>query len=77
MELALIKQQAYTVATEIITIGALKTNDILVVGCSTSEVIGENIGTAGSAEVAANLLAGLMEACLEHDVFLAICNTCG
>ena len=32
MELALIKQQAYTVATEIITIGALKTNDILVVG---------------------------------------------
>ena len=72
MELALIKQQAYTVATEIITIGALKTNDILVVGCSTSEVIGENIGTAGSAEVAANLLAGLMEACLEHDVFLAI-----
>lgn len=39
------------------------------VGCSTSEVIGENIGTAGSAEVAANLLAGLMEACLEHDVF--------
>ncbi len=37
----------------------LKSGQLLVVGCSTSEVIGEKIGTAGSSEVAAMIFRQL------------------
>ena len=72
MELTLIRQQAYEAATEIIGKAKLLPKDILVVGCSTSEVIGANIGTAGSKEVATSLLSGLRQACFDKEVFLAI-----
>src|SRR5690625_3775265 len=38
--------------------GYSKENDIFVVGCSTSEVAGEKIGTSGSDEIAAQLFDG-------------------
>ena len=72
MELTLIRQQAYEAAIEIIGKAKLLPKDILVVGCSTSEVIGANIGTAGSKEVATSLLSGLRQACFDKEVFLAI-----
>ena len=40
--------------------------DILVVGCSTSEVLGEKIGTAGSLETANEIFSALKEKCCEH-----------
>lgn len=39
------KKQAYNAAKEIIEIANLKSGQILVVGCSTSEILGEKIGT--------------------------------
>lgn len=72
MELTLIRQQAYEVAIEIIVKANLMPSEILVVGCSTSEVIGANIGTSGSKEVAINLLSGLRQACKDKELFLAI-----
>ena len=45
---------------------------VLVVGCSTSEVIGDKIGTAGSMKVAEAMFAALIKVTEVHGVFLAI-----
>lgn len=42
------KYQAYNAAKEIIEIAGLKSGQILIVGCSTSEISGEKIGTDSS-----------------------------
>ena len=47
-----IKAEAYAAAKEIIEKAGLKAGNILVVGCSTSEVIGNTIGTNSSPETA-------------------------
>lgn len=45
---------------------------ILVVGCSSSEVVGQHIGTAGSMEVADVLLRTLQRFCLRRELYLAV-----
>lgn len=45
--------------------------DLLVVGCSTSEVIGKKIGTAGSEEVAAAIYETVAAFCAEKNLALA------
>lgn len=45
---------------------------IVVVGCSTSEVAGERIGSAGSLEVAESILEGIMPAILGNRLYLAV-----
>ncbi len=49
----------------------LKAGDILVVGCSTSEVIGAKIGTNSSPEVAKLLFEGIYGYTQQHGVYLA------
>jgi uncharacterized protein (TIGR01440 family) len=44
---------------------------MLVVGCSTSEIIGEKIGTAGSEEIARVVAAALLGFCAEKRIDLA------
>ncbi len=66
-----IKKQAYSAAKEIIEIGKLKKGQILVVGCSTSEVIGDTIGTNSSPETAKEIFTGIYEAAIERGVFVA------
>ena len=66
-----IKTQAFSAAEEIISIANLKKGNILVVGCSTSEVLGSKIGTDSSPEVARELFEGIFEATKKHGVFLA------
>lgn len=46
---------------DIIKDGDLKAGDQLVVGCSTSEILGEHIGTAGNTHVATELFSLLLE----------------
>ena len=70
-EAAAIHQEAYTAAKEIITIGKLESGDVLVVGCSTSEVCGAKIGSESRPEVARDVFLGIWEACQEAGVFLA------
>lgn len=48
-----------------------KQGQVLIVGCSTSEVIGERIGTAGSEEVASMIYRELIEFAAKFDLFLA------
>lgn len=55
-ELETLKKQAYDAAKEILEIGKCKAGDLFVVGCSTSEVLGDKIGTASSPETARQYL---------------------
>lgn len=70
-ELIHIKEETYQAATEIMDAAKLRTGDLFVVGCSTSEVAGEKIGTFSSPELAEHLAAGIYQAAQEHGVFLA------
>ena len=47
-----IKDEAYTAAKEILEKAKLEKGDLFVVGCSTSEVCGETIGTHSKPELA-------------------------
>jgi uncharacterized protein (TIGR01440 family) len=53
------RKQWQTILTEFRAQVPLSSEHIVVIGCSTSEVIGEKIGTAGTMEVAAMLFAEL------------------
>lgn len=70
-EIAIIRQEAYDAAREIITVGRLEQGDLLVVGCSTSEVCGARIGSESRPEVAKEVYLGIADACREANVFLA------
>ena len=67
----MIKNQAYAAAKEIIEKAGLKKGDVLVVGCSTSEVIGDKIGTNSSPETADYIYIGVAEAAKEAGVYVA------
>ncbi len=65
------KKQAYNAAKEIIEIANLKAGQILVVGCSTSEILGEKIGTDSSPDTAKEVFTGIYAAAEEKGVFIA------
>lgn len=66
-----IKKQLSTALNDLLAVANLHENDILVVGCSTSEVLGEKIGSYGSLDVAAELFAALNETLASKKIFLA------
>ncbi len=66
-----LEKQAYLCALEIIKTANLKKGDILVVGCSTSEIIGEKIGTYSSPDTAKAVFEGIYSAAKENYVYLA------
>lgn len=47
------------VAKELVELAELKSGDVVVVGCSTSEVTGEKIGTSGTLETAQDIFNGI------------------
>lgn len=63
--------QAHAAALEICERVKLKAGQILVVGCSTSEVAGELIGSASRADIAEAVFRGIADACRERGVYLA------
>lgn len=66
-----IYNQAKKVADEICTIAKLKEGDILVVGCSSSEVAGGVIGKNSNLETAEAVFKGVYEVLQEKKIFLA------
>ena len=66
-----VKAEAARAAQELLDAADLKAGDILVVGCSTSEVAGHSIGKASIPEVAEALLSGLYPVVRERGVYLA------
>lgn len=71
-ELITIARQTAAAVTELLTIAALRPGEILVVGCSTSEVRGARIGSDGSEAVAAAILTELYKACVATGIHLAV-----
>lgn len=67
-----IRQQVKEAVTGLFSAASLKPQQILVVGCSTSEVIGKKIGTQGTEEVARAILAPLLSLVIARRLFLAI-----
>ncbi|MEL3970665.1 TIGR01440 family protein [Rossellomorea oryzaecorticis] len=61
MEITQLQEQLRSILTEFKEKVSLKKGQVFVVGCSTSEVVGERIGTAGTFEVAEMIYSELKE----------------
>lgn len=70
-----VKEQIQTAVNELFEISNVKKGQILVVGCSTSEVIGKKIGTSGTLDTANVLFNVLYEETKKHGMYLA-CQCC-
>lgn len=70
-EMTIIAQEAYRAAKELLQEAKTEPGDILVVGCSTSEVAGAGIGTFSSPELAEVVFGGIYQATEEAGIFLA------
>ena len=71
MELSEIREQAARAAEEVCAAAKLRVGDLFVVGCSSSEVCGEKIGTHSSVEVAEAVFEGIYSVIEKHGLFLA------
>ena len=72
MDLNLLTQQAEKAVRILLETRNPKPGEILVIGCSTSEVCGKMIGSAGSEEVAKALMDGILPIVMERGIFLAV-----
>lgn len=66
-----IKEEVKKVLTELDEQAGLKSGDLLVIGCSTSEVLGKRIGTASSSEAAEALVGEILAFCQPKGIFPA------
>lgn len=66
-----ITNQAEKIAREIIEKAELRKGQILVVGCSSSEVCGDRIGSNSNLEVAQALFSGIYDVLQEKGIYLA------
>lgn len=69
-EMTLIGDEAYRAAKELLEEAKLKKGDLFVVGCSTSEVGGAEIGSFSSPELAERVFGGIYQATEEAEVYL-------
>lgn len=66
-----IRKQASEVTDELCEKAGLKKGQILVVGCSSSEVCGDKIGSNSNLEVAQSVFAGIYEVVTKRGLYLA------
>ena len=74
IDLHSLEEEVYLLTGEFIEKAKLKKGQLFVVGCSTSEVLGEKIGTASSYSTAGALFRGIYRAANESNLFL--CTQC-
>ncbi len=67
----ILKDQAKAVLLELIDKAKLNKGDIVVIGCSTSEIIGSKIGTQSSPEIANAVFEGFYQVSQEKGINLA------
>lgn len=65
-------QQAAKLMAQLLAEARLAPGDIVVVGCSTSEITGHRIGTAPGPEIGAALLKGFLPPLADTGLFLAV-----
>lgn len=66
-----IRKQAAAACRELCEKAGLKNGQILVVGCSSSEICGDKIGTGSSPEIAEAVFSGMYEVLQERGIYLA------
>lgn len=71
MEQNLIAQQVRTAVSELLEKSGIGCGDVLVVGCSSSEIVGEVIGHGSSLEAAQTVFAAMMPILREKGIYLA------
>ena len=67
-----IKKDATAAVAELLSVANLKAGDLLVIGCSSSEMVGEKIGTHSSTDAAAALAEAVLPLLKEAGVHLAV-----
>ena len=72
MENFSVKLQCETAVKELIETAKLKKGDILVVGCSTSEVVGSKIGTNSDPDTAKEIFDGIYGVLKKKGIYLAV-----
>lgn len=71
MELSALTAQARQATEELLAVAHLEKGDLFVVGCSSSEITGGQIGHHSSMEAAAAVLAGVLPPLQERGIYLA------
>ena len=66
-----VTSQLEKIAEELIEKANLTTNDIVVVGCSSSEILGDNMGTNSSPELGEKVFLALNKVFKEKGIFIA------
>ena len=72
MESKRIYDDALAAITELLDKSTYKEHDIIVVGCSTSEVVGKMIGTGSSTDAAAQIMDAILPKIHEKGLYLAV-----
>lgn len=70
-DMTIIGEEAYRAAKELLEIAKPEEKEILIVGCSTSEVGGAGIGTFSSPNLAEVVFGGIYQATQEAGIYLA------
>ena len=71
MMIDMIQQQARTAVCELLSAAKLRPGELFVVGCSSSEVGGEKIGSHSSTEIADALFAAIWPILKQNGIYLA------
>ena len=66
-----IREQAASIARELVEVSRIRPGEIFVVGCSSSEVMGKKIGTDSDLDTAKEILEGIYGVLQEKGIFLA------
>ena len=66
-----VKEEAGRATEQLLLQAKTEPGDILIVGCSSSEIVGERIGTFSSVETAQAVFEGIYEVTQAHGLFLA------
>lgn len=72
MELASLTAQAKHALTGLLNQARLEPGMIVVIGCSTSEVMGKRIGSSSNIDLAEAIMDGLLPVAEEHGIYLAV-----
>lgn len=67
-----VRNDIHQALSELLAAARLNAEQIVVIGCSTSEVMGANIGTASSLEIADIILDGVLPLLQKNHLFLAV-----
>ncbi|MBO6113901.1 MAG: TIGR01440 family protein [Lachnospiraceae bacterium] len=70
-DMELIKKQAISVLNELLEQSVYEEGDLLVVGCSSSEIAGKKLGTFSSEEVGYAIASAFYEECKKHGIHMA------